>query len=90
MLTEQDILNLGYKHVGSSANGGTKAYQLHKQSMHMIEYNGDNFVYKKENSSKLSLIKIKSIERNVGFVLKYAGHPPTVEYLIEVLKTLNL
>lgn len=90
MLTEENITSLGYKHVGSYSNGGTKTYQLNKKSYHVIDYNGDNFVYKKENSSKLSLIKIMSFDRATGFTLRYAGHPATVEHLIEVLKSLNL
>lgn len=90
MITEQDILNSGYKHVGSSANGGSKMYQLNKQSMHVIRFHGDNFVYKKQNDARLSLIEVQTFSKETGFVTVYSEHPDTIHDLLFEIKLLNL
>lgn len=90
MITGLQIANLGWKHVGSSANGGTKTYQLGKE-LYIIEFNGDNFIYKKDNDPRLTEIEIKTIDRATHkFVTLYKGHPIDIDELKMILAGLNI
>ena len=93
---------MGWHHVASSANGGSKEFcnrgreDRNKLPLYLIEYHGDNFIYKKDNSPRLTEITLKEIivnkeaekrEDRLTWKVHYVGHP-TLEQLKEEIKKL--
>lgn len=81
MIKTQDILDLGWVHVATASNGGSKHFQRGKE-LYIIENHADNFIYKKENDPKLCEIEIKELLRpEYKWNLLYKGIPNDVNEL---------
>lgn len=86
MVTTQDIIDLGWKHVMTSSNGGTKGFQRGKE-LFVIEGSADNFIYKRDNDPRISEIVIKTVDKNTHkFIDLYTGSPETKQELSELIE----
>jgi len=88
MISTQEIIDLGWKHFGTMRNGGTKSF-TDSTKTYLIDSNADNFIYKRNNSSKLSEIRIRKIE-NRQFIDLFLGELNTIDELKNVLIKLNI
>jgi hypothetical protein len=101
MITSDDLEHLGWHHVGTSANGGSKEFcnrgrdQQNILPIYLMRYNGDNFIMKKNNDPKLTEITIKEIVINHDAadmkdkfkkVIHYTGYPTLDELQNEINK----
>ncbi len=95
-MTKEDIESLGWKCVAIARNGGTLEFAWSDQST-LLEYNGDNFIFKKNNPEKLNFIYIKKLnlkkllkEKKLEFKDLYQGDVSDILVLKNIMLDLNL
>lgn len=89
-MSSEDIESLGWKEWGAARNGGTLIYGW-KDGLTVLHYNGDNFIYKKDNLKMLDIIEIKRIvKKDLTFDLLYRGSCYTREELATLMESLKI
>jgi hypothetical protein len=99
MITSNDLVILGWHHIASVANGGSKEFCNRNRTernvlpLYILHFNGDNFIMKRNNDPKLTEITIDEIiidkdakKNRVKRRTVYIGHPSLDELKVEILK----
>lgn len=83
MITTKDLESLGWKHITTARNGGTKAFTK-KGCMFIIFSNADNFIMRNKNSPEFEKIKINKIETRKSTEF-WEGIPKDIQDLKRIL-----
>jgi hypothetical protein len=86
MITTKEIKNLGWKHIATAKNGGSKSFS--KDSKYVLTNHSDNFIFQESNDERLNEIEIEKIE-NRKLVSIYKGSP-SLEELILIFDELDI
>ena len=87
MVTTQEIESIGFKHVGSSKNGGSKLFTDETKTI-ILKSNADNFILKNKEDKELEEIIISKIE-NIEFKTIYKGYPKNLKSLKKILEKIK-
>ena len=88
MITTIDIINLGWKHLSTAKDGGSKHFvRKTSQGMFLIQNHSDNFTMK--NHKDFYKITIKEL-RDLSFITLYEGFPKDINELNHIFATLNI
>lgn len=89
MVTKQDIETTGFKLAGAASNGGTLLFAY--KDRFVIEYHGENFIYKKDYPEKFDKIQIKEIQLpSLKFKTLYDGKCDSEQDLKDIIKKLSI
>lgn len=85
MITTKDIIDLGFEHVGTASNGGSKLFRINRTCA--LESHADNFLI--EESKKYE-ITIKRVAPDLSWDILYNGIPELDELkdILEKIKDL--
>ena len=79
MITTEMILSLGWEHVSTAKNGGSKVFTYCNNRLYS---SADNFIYEQQNDGKQWEIRIS---KNMKYDLLYEGIPKDLKELKRIL-----